>query len=480
MILSEKTGSSKLMRSMIFIILIFIAYTNSGFAENTNQTRVRSFLSSQNEVRIWISNSYRYGHYSHTLSVMDELRRIGFSGLFRVIYANHMKTYEHEFMQVWKDHLDKLKTLFPKFDSSKEIQVIEPGLVLESIIHFQKNHHPNIDLSISGGIDGNYVNLHSLLQSEFSLVLNPHGWEFPSHFATNRTLFFRKKLLNKIHLMHTPINTVKTKHLDQFVSNQYGEQKPFIKPLTYLLESSDIQNLGFMPWYGSDRDFDIPLFLKYLSDTQTQLHRQFHKGIVIPVLDHSLNMTMDSFGEARVETIKLTDRLLQQKIQQLKPGNILLVHVGEVPKNIFEEFYKRANLPPVISGKNSKSICDQIGIPYISAIDLNLERSRYNPQGFFTSNYGRQLIHVAHVNHPDFFYKYLTGQKIMDSFWSNFLDPNSSLMKDAKKRAKNLKKPRYNKVYQAILQTIPIIDAGKSCQMSFIQRVKSLPYLRNL
>ena len=83
------------MRPLMLLLILFLFQANFLFAETPNEEKVRSYLSQQNEIRVWVSITLGYGHYSHSLSIMDELRNLGFHGVYRIIYAEFDETDNH-------------------------------------------------------------------------------------------------------------------------------------------------------------------------------------------------------------------------------------------------------------------------------------------------------------------------------------------------------------------------------------------------
>ncbi len=380
---------------------IFCLFSITSFAATTQSPE--DYITSQQIIRIYIENAAGYGDQAASMNAMAHIRKLGFRGRFEVIYPNDVLTKK------------KVVTLFglptdipgDYIDTEKNNRFINSA---EQIIRIQQNQLPPISLAINGGmgpppclfdIDCGPAKNNSLafLGADNLLVIGPFT-HYPSYvyFKNNPTqgiVLPNSDAATKFFTSDSPSLTKIREFLNHDTKGQaLLKQKP---ALATLIKEITNQKINFLPVYGFSiqdpsrypEENNINAYHKLLEIIAGARYAQLHGDgdaanplIITAFYDYTVEAMQfkqllhspqwgkyeTPYASAEREIIKnlALDKILSfadiadpntvNKIQSLKPNEILLLWLGPLPKNVFDGLYNHTDTnvwPAIREGASS-------------------------------------------------------------------------------------------------------------------------------
>ncbi len=336
------------------------------------------FLNQEGTVRIFIDASPGYGHQGHALKLMERLREVGYKGKIHVVFDNSDQLvtkqrraliFESKKVKKVGANADKFNRILESFNPQLDYQELSDGIVFEELKHFEKSSPSSVTLGFSAGVD-KVKNIANILNVKTGVVLNHSYWSQSSYVVDELGYF--ELLPNSV----------------QKLSVKIPEPKSEVpKPLNKLHEL-----VGWMPVYGIDREISSEYYFRAVNAAKPGLLNTFKEGVVIPVFDSNMKSHQALLNSFDIQIISF---------EEFSSGNydykdkITVVEMGIVSSQDFQHYFSRANIAPVVSGKNTMSLMEQKGLPYISAIRQSREISELDYDTYLKDDYHKKLVEIT-------------------------------------------------------------------------------------
>ncbi len=407
-----KTSVMDMLIRLISVCLCFL-FSMNVFAK---QPSAEEFLANQNTIRVYVDNGPGYGDQSATISAMGHLRELGFTGKFEVIYGNVTSAKVST--------LFNLPSTLPDIyeDTASNIVFIKMKSHLDNL---GKNKITKVDLGITVskgssacGValdDGLSVDENSLMCDNNANFFNTKTFiEFNPYFAktepTSISIFDQKHEVQQEDswkkFYFVPATTLE--QADNYLHKDPAGQAILAqKPgLDALMDGIWNKTINVLPVYGYTIQSDV--CNQYGNDSgcfpgnilqvitaaryaQLSGTKEMHKPLVVPVFynyekdaaellqlinaDDWGKYEMPGAANARA-TIKqlslrnaftianVSDATTNERIRALKPGDVMLLSLGPLPKIVFDGIYTHTDtnvLPQIREGAGSFNTLVQTG-----------------------------------------------------------------------------------------------------------------------
>jgi hypothetical protein len=385
------------MRAPILACLLTLQPAASAAQEVSAEdlARVKRFLGAKKSetIRAFVSWGPGNGHESATVTMMNELRQLGFRGTFEVVYDDASK--------------GKLGFLIPGFNPrGPSMQRLESqGMTLVSRSRFA-GRPSRAFLGITGGYntagpEPGMSTLHNWEGSRPSpdcmkvngidllLKLQPRNWNRGAH-EIRRPGSDVCSLHDLLGLGYShPLPRVE--NLKCFLQAQLGHVPSLrskIPGMRAVLEAAASGKQELLPVYGvgtnhrpeaaSDvaRVIKIARALGTAHEKYGKQGQRLRRSTVVPLLlpfdaEHLAQIQSAFPGGSKVRLLDVNDAKTPARIQRARAGQVTLVYVGPVSKGVFEHTFARAaTLPGMVAGANATDLMQTWGRPY-----LNMKRA---------------------------------------------------------------------------------------------------------
>lgn len=413
-----------LLRSFLLCILLNVVCFSLSYATvipAKKYSTVEEFLADQKVIRIAADNTPGFGNQAASAALISRLRQMGFKGQFEFIYAN-LTTAK---IVTLFDLPQNIPDVY--FDAKDGIQFIK----LKEFINRHKNKLNEVDaLSMIGrdddfgcglarkdGIDVEHGMDELDCWNEANLLdVQVHASVSPFYKETNllrvrndpdHKPYPQEGSENKFFVMPvSDLNQAK----DYLNNDPRGQALLKQKPaLATFIDGMEKQTFNTLPVYGwtvqlgvhDEEDIygyfpgNILQIIAGARYAQLNGSANFRKPLIIPVFyNYEKEATQllklvhsENWGEyekpgaeqarATIKELNLADALSVasisdpntiQRIQELKPGKILLLWLGPLPKNVFDGLYNYTNTnvwPQIREGANSFNSLILTGRPHI-------------------------------------------------------------------------------------------------------------------
>ena len=379
-----------LLRKIKYLLLISIFFTAATHsrADDTDIQRhqeehsdLLSFLNQNDTIRVFVGVSPGYGHQGHHLTLITRLRELGFNGQVHVVYDNSdqfmmhrriFNMFNRKISVNLRSNALKFGDLLEGFDPNLKYQELKNNIIYEDLEHFEKSDAKRIALGMSAGIDKT-KNVAQTLNSETAIVLNHAYWFVPSYIVT---------LAGNYQVLPRDIQTMPIKI-----------PEPTEAKTPEILGKLD-GSVGWMPVYGIDREIDAEIFFRALDRSKDSLLKTFGNGVIVPVFGTDVaqyQKILDSLGIHTASFDEVVTRGYNSR------NKLTVVEMGSVLNDEFYQYFSKANISPVVSGKNTMSLMEQKGIPYISAIRQARELPEDKLKLYWKDKYHEKLIAVSRM-----------------------------------------------------------------------------------
>ncbi len=422
--------------------------------------KISEFLKTLPLIRLHIVEAPGHGHQVANVNAMVRLRELGFTGRLQALYSDSVAI--------------QLSNMIPRFDPTKKTQQTH-SVQLQSIEWIADSVAKNqigrerVLLAIQGAHDGSVS--HSLmaqLNAANVLQLQPRHWNHRG--STREILLETHESISLEHLHNLGIVTAdhKIENWNTFLSEQLAQSPQFLlrQPFLQTLMENRAQ-LDLLPAYGIDYPFDpgktIELVVSALRVAVAERSDLFTKPIVIPVFagfeDENKNaLFLEKLKALEVEHLSAENSEASERLTQLRPGEILVVHVGPMPTEVFDAIFKRATLPALLLGKNLTSMLLNQGLPFLNVIGSTFGLAPLRAQ---LSSSERQLVESAFMALDSRSSREMQTSKPIARYFIDIQYPQSSLrvaFQAAKADAKSLNSDLMG---QALIELIHAFEIRK-------------------
>ncbi len=350
-----------------------------------------AFLKRLKKIRVVFTHAPGLGHQTATLSIVRRLRDLGVKAPIEAIY--------HAVKGDPQDLRLKLAQLMPEFDphGPDDQRVPSLNMTLRSWDSFRRDRD-DVVLGLTGGADKSIGNFARQYRTEIFARLKPYGWgdyEDELHVLESGKV----SLLSYIDassghgaFVYRPAqDQVGAAYVDALNPNNVPAAKAAgLKVLLRELPKRDSlaayglhfftpralhrlllgvsRALDDRPGLFKGRGVVVPLLLD-IDDTVDDMQDQIKipRLILNSVTDPRWRAVLVANGKLRrrLKIADIRDPALSEKIEGMKPDDILVVKTGAVPPPLFEWFFSRSTLPPTLEGKNATNLAHLLGIPFL-------------------------------------------------------------------------------------------------------------------
>lgn len=344
-------------------ILLVMAALLASHAPAAPDDSLTELLNQLTDIRIIVSQGPNLGHESTAGTVFTRLRQLGYKGHIQVVYPDTFPSTR-----------EKLARVLPPFSVEGPVVQEYPEMNL-SFIPRDKAEGTRATLGIVGATDELHIPLRKV-GVDILITLQPLQWKTEKSFhkieyrtdsaSGSRLQGYYKDLFQLGYVFELPRPT----DLELFVhSNMDHDSELSAKAAGLITILNHAREL--MPVYGHNMANEWQLSITQMAASRAMVNRPdlFKSGVVVPVFNEFYNEKIQHFlAQHRNQNLvasDIQDPMLGEKIENLKPPQVLLVFTGRVSKPVFEYLYTRATVAPVIEGKNSTNLMQLIGKPYL-------------------------------------------------------------------------------------------------------------------
>jgi len=326
---------------------------------------LKTYISSQEVVRVRWSNAPGYGHQTSTVEMMKRLRELGFKGKFQIIYSR---------LNPGKVGFDpeKTKILLPHFniEDSSGFQVFPDGTELIEVKTLNEKIAEGQMKRVLIGVTGGEDIPHNFLHTEFYLKAQPFAWPKPEILEGTGFRPQKYRLSDDVSQMIIRQSIPEPEDVGEFLDKELKvspELKAKAKGLKTLYSKTD--EFEILPIYDSRKNEGriAKMAIASMNAQSTKRANPLAKPVVIPILGR-----LPSNFELEHENIiiaKVTDDL-KVHLADLKPGQVLILEVGPLPREVFHYVLTHSSLPPLIEGKNAINLMVNAGKPFLPFDDI--------------------------------------------------------------------------------------------------------------
>jgi len=374
--------------------------------------RIKALLNRYPAVRVKMGPSPGSGHQQAGLRMIQRLRELGFQGRVQLIYNDSTGA--------------KLGYLVPGFRQEElGLQTVDSPTLGKLELIAESKAAPYIQaekmgLGLSGALDQRYrLGQNEAFNVEASLQLQPRRW---AHRESLREIRFGDE--EPVSLQHlwnlgAGVKEEAIKDWPAFLEKELANSSAPIKEKLGGLRTLMGADADLLPAYSIDYtgypDQIMTEVMKGVKRAVTDHPERFTKPIVVPILTEFksegqrtwVDTAMGRLGH-RMVNVKAED--LAAQLSAAKPGEILLVEVGQVPPPVFEGIFKseKATLPALLEGKNLTNAMVDAGKPFLNILG-SIDDIKPELLGPGVSDEAQALVTNAH--------EAMTKQRFQNRMW---------------------------------------------------------------
>lgn len=387
----------------LFLILLFAGPV--GWAAEPPSAEIAEFLRTIPAIRVKVEMAPGNGHQTANLRLVQRLRELGYQGRVQMIYDDGVAP--------------KFRTLIPGFnEAEKGLQRVtvpklgELELVAQSqaaaVVKAEK-----FPITFSGARDAPvHAGPQAMFNTDHYVQLQPWRWTAK---PGNRQL----RPTREIHLMGDqaiPLDNlwqlgaaVESEPVTNWAS--FIEREMAAAPAPVREKAAGLQTLvsareraDWLPAYSIDftnhPDQIMEEVMGGLKKAIAENPATFNKPILVPVLTEfktpeqraALETAMQAMG---IGSVDVRAGELGARLASAKPGEVLLVQVGQLPPPVFEAMFKEATLPALLEGKNLTQTMANAGKPFLNILG-DIDDIKPELFGAGASEEARSLINQAY------------------------------------------------------------------------------------
>lgn len=413
--------------SLSFILLFAFADSISALAASKYDS-VERMIADQKVIRVLMDDSPNYGNQSATINLMNRLRQLNFKGVFEVIYPDEQANKIIKLFNLpsilpdlyFYEDLNHQQITFMRetyYLNRLMNHTIEPVKLGVTGGHDQPDEAACIQRPDCEAINEKFADLMNadtflmlqpwtafpendhiyIRQSENSIAVSPPGrfWVYPvTHFADSQAYLGTSAgqiLLKQTPALQSLMDAIEKKQINVLpvygwsfrqAENDDGEENNH-KYATYLFPKNILQVITgarYAQLHGR-ASMHNPLIVAVFSDYAKEvkeLNTLLAQSTWEPLYEKQGGKEMRAawstlgLNKAGIfQTALLSDADAGKKITSLKPGQVLLLSMGTLPKVVFDGLYAdtHSNIwPQIREGEGSLSILLMNGRPHLRCL----------------------------------------------------------------------------------------------------------------
>ncbi len=361
---------SRLTRWLVFACIYILG-------SNSLASNLTKYLNSFPKIRVPITSAPGNGHQSAGVTVIENLRDLGYTGLIEVVWD-------------FPSTADKLAYLLPPFRGFKGGPRQEFPEQKLRVIEFSEIERTPVGLTILGADDYNMEP--EIYNSQILIQLQPRGWHGNRQivfFPLKRKKKVKDQSLQDLANLHFRLSASEPKDLDDYL-RQIQKLTPLSTSQVALFQTLLDPNLesDLLPFYGHgtqtspleyNKAHQIYTLIRALDGAlRERPEKSTRKGVLVPIFNeleseelYELRALLDQkenplHPSSRVRFLTKLDRINNKdELIPTHPNEIVVVVVGSTPKPLFDLIFKRSSLPAVVEGLNSINMMHSLGVPFL-------------------------------------------------------------------------------------------------------------------
>lgn len=389
------------------------------------KTMISSFLQSQNNIRVYVTDSSGLGHQATTIGIMYRLIALGYNTegkAFQIVYDNPVDAEDPV-----GPTAKKLQLLIPGFVAANPQPLVFNNVTLNfiTLAAFPGSAPVTIPFGFTGGYDNNSIDLAETCHTEFFLKLQPYQWTMQNAIQStgaidvileNQVVLGSASFANQGYYLPAPVMgatqygwfadaaPAKVEPYKQIIAACTGEEALNMMPLygignklledvaqsAYLIEAiPEVRSataLFYLMAAVADRQLNsaLPALKKAavivnIATNTPEAYAEFETLISGAKPDsaglntyvNANNLTTGG-AASRVLIRSFNSADLNDTLQLLQePGNdtkILIIKMSGLPLYAFDYLYAQGTLPPVFEGKGTANLVLNLNKPYINLV----------------------------------------------------------------------------------------------------------------
>lgn len=333
------------------------------------------FLNRFPVIRVGVAAGPGFGHQMCSVHLARRLRELGFRNEIQIIYD--------------EGTAPKLEVLVKGFNAA------EPGvqkvvdfensltLVSQSVFEQTPNRFPPVALGFLGAEDDRKMfsskgrTLPVYYRVDTLVRLQPPNWLEGTMSIENTA--GRLESLEDLKPLRNTVTRLDPKDLDAFLKAELKDPagSARFENLKKLLSPSSPWLLA--PFYNAhtDRVYTVGRYAEGIALAMDESPNHFPNGVVIPILSEMSDYNLHNLGlslKKRTRTASIA-KLEARDFHFTPPaaGQIQLLPLEGLPPRVAQLFFERTELPPAISGKYSRNLMLELGLPFLEIAFTDLE-----------------------------------------------------------------------------------------------------------
>lgn len=322
----------------------------------------KRYLETLQCVRIGFVEGINFGNIMSGLALVRSLQELGYSGRITFVCSDSVRAKIIQLQPALQEMA---------FERNDEFSVgadyAPPEVIADNTLSFMANGDFLDDAETN-------PQLLNYLQANICVIMNPYGWK---HGNTRRVL--RRTSPNdevEETLMEPELNAEalyvrsleSPKDLSKFITDQLGPENQEKKEgLLALVGAAKSSRIFLQPVYGL-HTLDETGLVNAEATLSEGVHRSkaSQKPTILLMLNKARIDYVPPYAQPWLFRGNIAQQGIQQQIEKLKAGEILILDCLGLPDAIFTQVFKLASLPPLIEGANTSNLVQLIGKPWMS------------------------------------------------------------------------------------------------------------------
>lgn len=407
-------------KSLIQLVCMICVFS-SGIAQAQSYSSIDEMLKDQKIIRVLIDHAPGFGNQAASVNMMNRLRQLHFQGTYEVIYpeaaeskiislfnlpkilppiyhfentANEKIDFirESEYVKQLKNKLiaPVLLSISGAHDSDSETSNEDPA-TLTTYKNLSKFTVSSVYVQIQPWFRQAKVGDYVATPNNKKIEINPRGkyWVYPFSSFTDAKKYLTDNPDGKIFaakekgiqaLMESieqqQVNILPVYGYPFLKSANYSQGNEFDYPQNIFQVLAGARYAQLNGGVGFDKPLIIAVFYDYQNEAQelTELFNKDNWGEYESLGGNEVRAALNELGLKKpnvFSTISLAEDNAFQVIKSLRPGQILLLSMGSLPKVVFDGLYTYTgnnSWPAIREGESSLSMLIQTGKPHFRCV----------------------------------------------------------------------------------------------------------------
>lgn len=322
----------------------------------------KRYLETLQCVRIGFVEGINFGNIMSGLALVRSLQELGYPGRITFVCSDSVRAKIIQLQPALQEMAFERNDEF-----SVEADYAPPEAIADNTLSFMAN---------GDFLDDARTNpqLLNYLQANICVIMNPYGWK-PGN---TRKVLRRTSPNDEVEetLMEPELNAEalyvrsleSPKDLSKFITDQLGPENQEKKEgLLALVEAAKANRIFLQPVYGL-HTLDETGLVNAEATLSEGVHQSkaSQKPTILFMLNKARIDYVPPYAQPWLFRGNIAQQGIQQQIEKLKAGEILILDCLGLPDAIFTQVFKLASLPPLIEGANTSNLVQLIGKPWMS------------------------------------------------------------------------------------------------------------------